>query len=495
MKKRILLINPPWFRLFRPDYELSRCPLGLGYIAGVLIENGYEVGVFNADLKTGNTMYCSNEMLRSLHKNYIENLNNPDYVVWKEIYSTISEFKPDVVGIYVMTPMVGSALKVSRLTKQIDPQITVVWGGPHSSMIPEAVIIEKEIDLVITGEGELTFLEYLELSDSEKWGNISGLVFERNGKIINTGRRPLIENLDTIPFPSKYFKKVVLNYEKYPKPSNIFSSRGCPFKCTYCGSHKIFGRVVRYRSVNHVMEEIRFLYKEFGIRHFIFDDDTFGLNERITRELCNHIISSRMKITWECETRANLVGEDIVELMAESGCNRIWLGVESGDSAILKLIKKGITREDIINACKIIKKNRMILQAFFMIGFPWDTKDSIANTVAFMKEINPDIAVFNVLTPYPGTEMFEYCKKEGMVPNNINWNLYYHQSPELYFAKRIPAEEFKLIANRVSIIFDKHNKKQKIKHPRIAINSLKRQFFSLSRIPFLIKKVITFLKS
>lgn len=185
--------------------------------------------------------------------------------------------------------------------------------------------------------------------------------------------------------------------------------------------------------------------------------------------------------------------------MVKSGCNRTWIGVESGDPTILELIKKGITVEQILNAFNILKRNGMIVQAFFMVGFPWETKGSINNTVSLMKKIKPDISVFSIFTLYPGTEIYECCKKENILPQNITWDSYYHQNINLCCAKNISVEEFKLVVKGVSKIFDRHNRIQKIKlmlkHPTIVINNLRTQrLASISKIPFLIKKIISFFK-
>lgn len=430
----------------------------------------------------------------------MNNLNDDDYIVWKEVYQIIKDVEPDIIGLSVKTPSVGSALKVSRIAKTINPNMLVVWGGPHPSMVPENVIKENDVDLVVVGEGEKTLLNYLEKMDTDEWENIQGIVYKKKNRIINNGVSPTVLDLDSIPFPNKYFDKVTINSEKYPKPSTIFSSRGCPYQCVYCGSRNIFGQKIRFRSVDNVMEEIKYLHDNFGTRYFTFDDDTFGVNEKITHDICNRIIESKMKITWECETRANLINHDIVKLLSKAGCTRTWLGIESGNQDILKLIKKGITLNQIHNAFSILKQNNMIIQAFFMIGFPWDTEHTIKNTIDLMMEIKPDIAVLSVFTPYPGTEIFNYCEKEGLISKGIDWNSYYHESKDVCFVKDIPRSDFRKIALDAIRLFDRHNRKYKLrlirKHPKILYESIKKQnLLKLSNLPLLIKKSISYISS
>jgi len=222
----------------------------------------------------------------------------------------------------------------------------------------------------------------------------------------------------------------------------------------------IWTEKVRYRSPQNVISEIKQINKFFKTQHFRFEDDSFTLNKKFINNFCDSLIQEKIGIQWWCETRANLVTEDLVKKMKHAGCDEITIGAESGDEETLKKIKKGITIEQIKNSSKILKKNHMIFSAFFLIGFPWETKTEIDKTILLMKELDPQQAFFSVATPYPGTELYDICKFEGLLPEKIDWSTFFHQSPDMYLNKNLERDECNRIIKETELLFEEHNKKK-----------------------------------
>lgn len=451
---KILLISPPWYRIFGASSESS--PLGLCYIAAVLEEYGYVVSVYNADYNA-RLQPTTASKTTSKYSEYLRILKDLEHPLWKEVKAKIAKQSPDIVGISVMTPKYGSALNVSRLVKEFDRDIPVVWGGVHPTILPDETIKNEDVDIIVRAEGEYTFLDLIE--NLERPNKVIGITYKENGKIIHNPNRPLIENLDELPFPARHLILEKGNY--YPEAfGNIFASRGCPYNCIFCASYKVWTKKVRYRSPENVVDEIKEIKKRYKTKRFTFEDDSFTLNKKLVSDICNLLIKEKLNITWATETRANLVTSDLIKKMKSAGCEDITIGVESGDEGTLKKIKKGITIEQIKNASRILKENKIRFDAFFMIGFPWETKKEIDKTVSLMNELDPRVAVFSVVTPYPGTELYDICRSEGLIPENIDWSTFFHQSPDMYLTKNLTKEETSKIIEEVEKTFEMHNKEK-----------------------------------
>lgn len=435
---KILLIYPPWYRFFKG--ELNAYPIGLCYIAGVLEKHGFDnTYVYNADYQDGGRFVSQTEMSK-LYDEYLNILKNIDHPIWKEIERKITAQKPDIVGISVMTGKLGSALNIAKIIKDFDRDIPVVFGGPHPTILPEETLKNEAVDIVVRGEGEYTFLDMVKNIESDDLRKVLGITYKDNKKVIHNPDRPLIQNLDELPFPARH---LLLDRDKYGPSAfrSLFATRGCPYNCIFCASHKIWTKRVRYRSPENVIDEIKYVRKEFKVKNFYFEDDSFTLNSKWTNKVCDLMINEQLNINWGCETRADHVAEDLIGKMKKAGCRHINIGFESGDEEILKKIKKGITLEQIKTATNIILKNDMKLTAFFMIGFPWETKEEISKTLALIKELNIDHPTYSIATPYPGTELYEICESEGLIPENVDWSTFFHQSPNMFFSKHLSKNE------------------------------------------------------
>ena len=459
--KKILLINPPFIRLFGSSAPLYgvKAPLGLCSIAGLLEDRGFKVRVYNTDFikKPG---VLSSKDITLKYNTYLNTLNNIDLPIWHGVYERINDYSPDIVGITAMTATINSALNVAQLVKSFNSEIPVVLGGVHPTLLPEETIKNTNVDIVVRGEGEYTFLDILKKSNN--LNVVLGITYKENGQIINNPARPLIQNLDELPFPAKH---LIFEHEKYPPGAfgSIMPSRGCPFHCTFCASHKIWTRKVRYRSPEKVIKEIIRIKKNFHTNYFRFEDDSFTLNKKWIYELCDFLIKENLKIKWEAETRADIVDDELIKKMKKAGCKMLSIGVESGSERTLKLIKKGITLEQIRNAFNIIKSNKILTNAFFMIGFPWESKKEIGMTISLMKELNSFRSFFSISTPYPGTELFDIYKNDGLLPGNMNWAKFFHQSKDMYLTKDYSREEVSEIIIEAEKEFEKNNRKNIIK--------------------------------
>lgn len=495
MSRKILFIEPPYYRLYKNTYSLSMYPLSLGYLASVVLrDTDWDAAVYNADFHREDEPLRISHLTGAGYDNYLRLLREPGDPLWAEVRRRIAECKPDAVGITCKSQNFASACMVARIVKDIDPGITVIAGGPHPAMVGTTALKEPCIDIIARGEGERTITELLnELSGRHKFASISGIAFRgEDGGITETPPRAFIEDLDTLPFPNDSAPHALLDYRDYPKSAfgNVFATRGCPFHCFYCGSREIWSRRVRYRSPDNVIREIQNIQK-LGADTITFQDDTFGVTKNYINDLCAAIQSNCPGQKWNCEIHVNLVDDPTIALMKRAGCNRVFIGVESGNNEILKQIRKGFAIEKVYSAADIIKKHGLELYAFFMVGFPWETEKTLDDTIAAMKNLKSDLLVYSIFTPYPGTEAFEYCKEAGLVDDNFDVSLYNHQSPANCFIKDMPPETFRSIMKRVETMVDKKNSKSLLmshiswdtigKIRRAGISGSVRRLFSLLR--------------
>ncbi len=460
--RKILLINPPWNRIFGEKVFIF--PLGLSYTAGVLEEHGFDVSVYNADFKTSKGLPIDRWFRGKAtnYDDYLRILKDLDQPVWQEIETVISRQSPDVVGISVITPKYGSALNVGELVKRFDPDIPVVFGGVHPTVLPEETLKNEVVDFVVRGEGEYTFLHLVENIDNDELDEIPGISYKKDGKILHNPNRPLIQNLDELPFPAKH---LWLEKDKY-YPENfgeICASRGCPYNCIFCASHKLWHRKVRYRSPENVVDEIKHTQESFGTYSFRTADDTFILNKKFVMDFCDLLIKEKLDIAWKCSVKANLVTDEIIKKLKSAGCNLVFMGVEASNDETLKRIHKGITIEQVKKANKIFKANKMRSIQYFMI-FPWETKEEIDNTISFIKGLYADTTFIGVATPFPGTELHGMCKSKGLLPEEVDWAKFFPHSPDMMsLNKNFTRDEFLQIIKEAEMGIAKHNKRERRK--------------------------------
>ncbi len=463
----LLLIEPPFYRLYKDTYSLTRLPLSLGYLAGAALKNSnWRVLIFNSDFYPEESPVDLRHLMGEGFSEWLRQIEQPSGPVWDNIASTIKEFRPKIVGITSKSANFASACIVAEIVKSIYPDTMVVVGGPHATMVREGVLQKSQhIDVGVFGEGEQTLLELMQVSDGEKTiDSVEGIVYRGASGIIQTPPRQFIAELDSLGFPVLAAKQCLKDYELYPARAfeNIFASRGCPNRCTFCGSHKIWGRKPRFRSIDNVIQEITEIIS-IGCTSINFDDDTFGCKKSLIRELCSALTANFPKLKWSCEIHVNLVDPEIIATMQKAGCYRIMLGVESGNNEVLKSVKKGYTIEQAFEAAKIITDSGIMLGAFFMVGFPNETVETLNDTIQAITDVPSNLVIFSTFTPYPGTELFQHCLEQGIVTEDFDVSRFNHQSPQNYFCPNIPKAVFRQTVHDLAIKIDKINRRKKIR--------------------------------
>jgi len=457
---RILLIEPPFYRLFKESYSLDRYPLSLGYLSGtVKRETSWEVMAYNADFVENSEIIKVSHLTGEGFKNYLQDLKDLSCRLWREVESVIEGFSPDVVGITAKSQNFASALNVAELVKRHDPETTVIIGGPHVSMVGKDALKSGCVDVGVVGEGERTLVELLNaIGERRGFDAVKGIVYRKNGDLIENETRDFIEDLDSLCFPHQYARDVLKDFEKYPPAAfkNIFATRGCPYECFFCGSRKIWSRRVRYRSPENVVKEIKGL-QAMGLGFVHFDDDTFGISKDYINDLCRALIRECPDLKWSCEIHVKLVDEPTVSIMEKAGCRSVQIGIESGDNRILKEIRKNITIEEALAACRQLQKAGINVDVFFMVGFPQETEETLAATVKAIKKVKSNSVTYSIFTPYPNTDAYEYCKKKGLVDEGFDVSLYNHKSPENNFCAAISHERFRALASTIEAMVDRKN--------------------------------------
>ena len=316
----------------------------------------------------------------------------------------LETFSPDIVGISSITCNFLNALKVLEHVKNYDEEIITVVGGPHVTFLPHEALSYGFVDFVIRHEAEESFSELIDTFETGKNpARVRGISFRNNGRIHNTPDRDLV-NLNNIPIPSfdlLDMKSYMVDREKY----YVMSSRGCPYRCIFCSSSSMWKHVWRYKSPQRLLKEILYLKDHYSPSRLAFGDDTFTLNKQRILEICNLLKEYGIE-QWVCQSRVDALDEDIVAVMYESGCNRVFLGTESGTQKMLDLINKEITLDQTREAVRICQKVGIKVYASFIIGLPFETEAMVRKTLGFAQELNADITQLSFLTPFPGTKVY-----------------------------------------------------------------------------------------
>jgi radical SAM superfamily enzyme YgiQ (UPF0313 family) len=341
----------------------------------------------------------------------------------------IRQEKPDIVGVTAMTPTINSAVSIVEKVKECDSNITVVLGGAHATILPEETLKSvPEIDVIVRGEGEQTILELVKVLEKNPDGlnQVLGITCRERGSVRSNPLGPPVSDLDTLPFPAFHLLPIG-KYRLHPPFGRrtpvmpIITSRGCPYRCIFC-SKAVFGKKYRSNSPTYIVNEVLFLMEKFGVKEIKFYDDVFTLDRKRIVTLCMQLKERGMDIPWSCETRVNLVESELLKMMKDAGCYMIEYGVESGNQGILNSLKKDSTLEKIIEAFKLTHEAGIETVAYFMLGSPQETSETIDETIEFAKKIDPDFVQFSTTTPYPGTELYSLAVEEGYVPKK--WEEY-----------------------------------------------------------------------
>ena len=464
VRKRILIIDPPFKRLYHDDASLVKFPLALGYLSGAVLKwTDWDVQAYNADFNPNSRSIALDNATRIQEgmNRYLRTLADPGAPIWAEIRSAVAEFDPGAVGISAKTQNFPAAMKVARIAKAHNPNTMVVLGGPHATLSTVDALDCPDIDVAVVGEGEVTLVELLKgWENGVPLSEVAGLAYRQDGRTVFTSTRANMPDLDELPFPAEAAPQVLRHYERYPAEAfgYVFSARGCPYSCTFCESKAIWTQKTRWRSPKNVVEELKLLMRR-GVRYVYFDDDTFGINPRYIEELCRLIETECPKLKWGCEITVGVVKERSIDWMRRAGCVRVNIGIESGNNQILRSVKKGHTIEKAYPAVDLCRSNGIEVGAFFMVGFPEETEETLQDTLQAIQKINADNIMLSIFTPYPGSELFEVCKELGVVDDDFDITIYNHQSPENCFTAYIPPQRFKeLVRQAVAIVRRKNTR-------------------------------------
>lgn len=385
---KVALVRPPEVN---PYWYIRKPMLGIGYIAAYLESKGVECAIFDGHFN-----------------GWTED----------ETVGAILKYQPDLIGLTAMTHEICSAHKLAGRFKSGLPDTPIAVGGCHITALPEETLQEfPDFSYGVFGEGEKTMLElaeHLQGCGSAGLAEIDGLVYRNShsGICLNAARSRLTSSeLDALPYPAyhHYYKTkdaLAVKDDYY----TMMSSRGCPYRCVFC--MQVLGRQVRRRSPESVVDEIEYAMASYGAHTIHFFDEIFLFNNQLTYETLKLMIERGLhkRIRWIGLTRADFVDEKLIKLAKEAGCYRLQIGVESGNNEMLKATQKDITVEQAEMAVKIIKKAGIMVEGLFILGHPGETVETVKDTVRFAAKLNTDILAIGIMTPYPGTKVYEMAK-------------------------------------------------------------------------------------
>ena len=375
----------------RDDPYISLVPTGLCYLHACLLEAGHDSTL--ANFSAWPTARIKQEILR---------------------------IQPDFIGISQWTHNRHCSLELARTCRDLLPDCTIVMGGGHATFCYEDILHEgSPVDIVVLGEGEATLLELAARGAAKtERQNIPGVAFRHNGAITVTPARKNLEDLDRLPLPARYLDRSV-GFDLELQSEFIVTTRGCPSACFFCSSPDFWGKRVRFRSPQAIIEEIKYIRQKFGLIYFSIRDDTFTADRSRVLQFCSLLQKQEVNILWNCQSRVNAIDEELVTAMKRAGCECIQLGVESGSPRILKQLGKTIVPPQIENACTLIRDVGINLSIYLISDVPGETGEDIQHTVELIRHIHPDDGYVSPLAYYPGTRLYKDAVTSGKITSAI----------------------------------------------------------------------------
>ncbi|MFA5173810.1 MAG: radical SAM protein [Candidatus Pacearchaeota archaeon] len=412
---RILFIHPPQSKSRDGNREglNVKIPLGFLYMAGSLEKEGFEVKILDC-------------LLYYKQKRIIDNTTVKIGLFPDQIIEVIKEFNPGIVGVScAYSPYESDSFEIIDLVRKNFKDILIVVGGAHSSANSEHVLRNKNIDLVVIGEGELTIVEIAQNFISGKsLKRITGTAIRDKGKIIINKPREYIKDLDLLRPAwhlinlNKYFEHPNNSLATMRKNSiDIITSRGCPGNCVFCSIHTVWGRGWRARSPKNIVDEIEFLSKTYNSKQFRIQDDNLTLNKNRTIEICNEIIKRNLDVKWDTPNGIAIwtLDEELLLKMKQAGCYRVTFGIESGSPSTQKYIGKIIDLKKLDRLVNFCNKIGLWVCGTFIIGFPNETIEDIKKTENYIISSKINFPFIYIAQPYQGTRMYEDFKKHHLI--------------------------------------------------------------------------------
>lgn len=379
-------------------------PIGLISVGGYLKEKGYDIKIKDTQVE---------KMLTEDLENYLKENNF------------------DVIGLPTFTNSIAFSYDTARICRQVLPNCKIIFGGVHSTIMPERTLQEcPELDFIVMREGEHRLemlIKYFkgELNNLEE---INGIAYRKNGEIIVQPAEGLL-NVDELPLPA-YDLLDMSRYVPHPTQYKVLPNyplviqRGCPYNCAFCDAWAVHGRQVRRRSVDNVIKELKLLKEKYGAKGVYFQDSTFIVDKKYTTELLSRMIDEKLNLTWACNTRVNTVDQDILRLMKKSGCWMVVYGIESGNQKSLDLMRKRVKVEQNIKAVKLTEKAGLVACCSYIICLPGENYDDALNTINFALDLKTAVGMFYLPVPYPGTDLIGICREYGGLRPDPSWEDY-----------------------------------------------------------------------
>jgi anaerobic magnesium-protoporphyrin IX monomethyl ester cyclase len=398
---KILLIYPYCLEDRLQAEDISVVPQGVYFIAALLKKHSYDVKILNWHA-----------------------INKTPH----QIKAILLETQPDLIGFSILHANRWGGIEIARIAKQIDPDVKIVFGGIGATFLWEHFLVHfPEIDYVVIGEGEYTFLNLVNCLKDGKLNeieHIKGLAFRRFGRAVRNEDADAICDLDQLPIPAQYF-----SYQ------HVSLTRGCGGNCKFCGSPEFWGRKIRFHSPDYFVAQLELLYAR-GVRFIYVSDDTFTVNRKTVIEICQKIIQKKMEINWAAISRIDMIDEDVLYWMRKAGCIQISYGVESGSKNIRKFLKKKISDAQICRAFKLTQQYGIMARAYFIYGCPQESWQTIQETIDLIDRIKPLSAIFYILDIFPGTALYQEYKANFKLSDDIWLNriediMYFETDPVL----------------------------------------------------------------
>lgn len=394
--KKVLLVSPPLQTNAQAHSKDNSYGLGLAYLHAVLEKEGYEIRT--------------------------RSYNNSDPAASAvAMRAELAEFRPDFYLVQVFTMNRVESFKAIETARSILPGVRIVAGGVHASIYPSQLLDNFPLDAVVIGEGEATIVELLSaLTDNSDLAKVKGIAYRRDGVSVITPPRPLIEDLDSLPFPRH---DLFIKPEPLREMGCILTSRGCPYRCSFCCLHTISKRRFRTRSVKNVVDEIAYIAENFPqIKVLQLADDTFTLNQQRAIEICREIIRRGIKMRFLCSARIRPASPELFEIMEKAGFEGIGFGLETGSEKLLRSIHKNITREDVVETFKMLKGRNMKIATYLMVGFPGEDEGTVSETIDLIKKLQKikyfEFAGVARLWVYPNTEVYDIMRARGAIDDS-----------------------------------------------------------------------------
>ncbi|KMP10313.1 hypothetical protein UR09_06650 [Candidatus Nitromaritima sp. SCGC AAA799-A02] len=411
---RVLLIFPPT-TVYGDDPSVPPVtqPLGIAYLAAYLEREGHQVSIVDGR--------GTRDQITRSESSKLFGLSN------EEILAEVDRFNPDVVGVSNMwTAYSGDPHRVAAAIKKKYPNMFIAFGGSHPSEFHELVLKDPNVDVVVIGEGEVTFSEVLKkIEHNEPLNDIQGIAYREGDRLVKNPVRSRMTNLDTLPLPARHLLPIDRYLEETRRHEFIMrqpsipmiTSRGCPQRCVFCTVQAVWGRDWAGRNPSKVVDEIIHLQETYGIREVSFMDDDLGRDIPRLHALCDEIIRRKIDIRWVPPNGVAhwLLNEELLDKMKAAGCYRVTFGIESGNKEVRKFIKKKVPLEQATRMVQYANKIGMWTVCTFILGFPYETKETMRDSIKYAVDCGTDMAVFYLLMPHPTAEVYQTFKAEGLL--------------------------------------------------------------------------------